>query len=1342
MNTGGIPTGMDAVTRLNQGIDKMNDMLDLMLDVFEKRSRQHTPTSMYAGRHRTMGRSVAGFDFQGLKQFNELTSDELKEFSDGLGDVLDNLIDNLSREIDALNTKIAAETDAAKKAELIEKRDKLDEKVNSAVNDKTNVSDPDVIRRRWETERHEPAVAKAKDEYGGATPEQMFKYKSDVEAYQEKTERLNNASTAIAHSGLGNTALGRTAQNALNRQQNMSSLGNFGNMLNNPASGQAASIGQSLFGMGKAGKAATSMLSGFGKGLSKISNIFGGPLLTALSFLIDALKAAAEAYNEWQKLTAEFIRYQTEMEKIAYEEEKQKRTLETEISVEKINYMGEMALKALETQSENLLELTDIQLKAMTKSFEIGTGALTKGVNQTAYDAASAAIEHGAATQKYNVHQELRERQLELFGNKRSKEAEQKIASSTADMYVAEVNAEAQRITAATNLENKQIGYAAKAGSDLTSLNLVGAGANALMAGRNAENNTTTEVVGKGNVNPVTGKAVDVETYKAHGVDKINDVRTSSRAMIEAAVMGAFGSDASGMIEENAARVENATEQLKRDADYIKVSTDLQYKKELAEISTQTALAEKQADVTAKMAEKQIEAAEAIQKNWLAVTQAIEEWQSKFEKTFNDISQNIGMNNRGLMMNYQQSQFALIKSVAESFGMTDEDVAAIQKGYTDNTGRNGILSKMDMRQLAALGTNMGDTGIAAQYASEMDIFNHSVEESVDLLGDALNKVNRIGLNGRKYTKDVVANLKLAQKYNFKGGIQGFMNMARWAEKTRFNIASIGSMVDKVQEGGLEGVITQSAGFQVLGGHAAMNSDPLGMMFDAWADPEAYAKRMQDMTKGFGTVDRKTGETKFNINESMQMAQIAKLQGRSVEEVRGEVMDRNKRDFIKNNLTAEQKRNLSEEEKDYLGTVAKYNANTQRYEAKIWDEGQKAYVARDVNELTAEDLKNVMPEDHQERMETWVSDIASAVKKMDAEKIWESADVASATYKQTLDSFNTRLNEMHTSYLNTREEAIKNIGTMQNTIENSVKGYLEQYANNLNNDSSAVAGQMTEVKNAANDIAGTLETVADLIADAGREVGQELADLVGEENIRRNYPKLDDALRATDVHVEAHASVRKDRNKADVESAETRGLRNSPRDPRNLTPKEFVEKYVYQIPVQSTNDAVVSGKGEPLAMGARKVVPINDGVLAMGRSDDSALVKAPNREVDNYLNGLGAKIMGLYDVAVKQQKTDGSVLPDSARIMDDSWNEPSERVSRENRPSDNFASNQPQNMNLKVSGSVMLECDGQQINIIEQLKNDPIAIRKFTEMLSYQFSSNANGGKYNTLAPSRFTAGYS
>lgn len=1335
----------------------LNEKMGLMVDVIEKRPRSDTPSSMYFTRGKDNipelnlknGGNTTRFEDMTVREKERTMRNYKESFSETkMGGQIEKRLQELNKK--AFFTEGLTDTekeDARREYEAF--KSLRDEKLRAFAAEQNNID-----------------AQKNSAELLANGYKDLNDYVSQINAqneYVEQTQQRRDASDMIARSGFGNTGIGRVAQNALNRKQNMASLTNFGNMLGNKSTGAAANIGQALFGMGKAGNVATKALGGFGGVLGKLSKFLGGPWLAVFSFILDMAKSAAKAYNEWEKMTAEFIKYQTEMEKIAYEESKEKATLRTEIEVEQIQYMGEMALKMLETQSANLLEATDIQMKSYAKSFEIGVGAMTKGINQTAYDAAEAAIDQAASTRKYQVHSGLRQTQLELFGQKRSLESESKIASSMAGMRVAEVNADAARKTAASNLENKQLDYAAKAGGEAMNLNVFNAATNATMAARDVENN---QYGGRSDVNPVNGESVKGEGYKAHGVDEIEGYSSGASGMAKAAAVGAgTGGDVSGVLEKNAAVVENYTEDMKREADKMKTNTDLQYKKELAAMNAQTAIAEKQADSQTQYQEKMIDYAASIEKNWLGVVKHVESWTEKFDEKFTDLSFDAGMLSKDLQTGFKNSQFDVIKSVAKSFGKSEEDVAKMQSGYLDNTGRNKLLGLEDTRQLAALGTYLGDDGLATQFASEMEIFNAGAAESVDLLDDALQSVNRMGLNGRKYTKDLVNNLKLAQKYNFKGGTKEVMEMAKWAQKTRFNLQSLGGIVDRIQEGGLEGVLQQSAQFQVLGGHAAMNSDPLGMLYDAWGDNFSLAKRYQDMTKGFGTLNKKTGETTFdNIAENMQIAAIAKAQGRSVEEVRGEIMERNKREVVNNQLTLGQRQNFDQEQLDYLGSVAKYNKDSGQFEVKVMgSDGQ--YHNKAVNQVTKEDLSNLQPEEHEARMETWMEQLVSVVTQMKGEQLWQTVDAASATYAETLKHFSTRLNEMHENYLQERANIIAEIKKKQNDIDANVKSYLDQFATNINDTTSDVATEAKNIRSMTNNIASALGGIADVVKKAKLAVAQSVqgmmdaqqnssnrvAEKAGASVVDPNKPKPDTSKTPTKPYqVKAGDRVPVSWGQPELNHG---FVDNTGRDPV-LTAKgaEALNRYdSFNAALRAGfKDGIVNGDNQPMMVAAKDVTPINDGAVTLAQSSkkDVGMFLEPGGPLDTLFNGIFGEIHSVSDIfngwleehnrqrdLMRDRSTvEPKVLPqeDALEKLYNEWSKPQERVvDRTNVYNDKVEQNIPsgkRDINVNINGRLTLDCGNQTIDFLSLMKADPMIVRRITEQVADQIYKNQNGGK--------------
>jgi hypothetical protein len=97
-----------------------------------------------------------------------------------------------------------------------------------------------------------------------------------------------------------------------------------------------------------------------------------------------------------------------------------------------------------------------------------------------------------------------------------------------------------------------------------------------------------------------------------------------------------------------------------------------------------------------------------------------------------------------------------------------------------------------------------------------------------------------------------------QRYTFRGGVQAMAQMAQYSEKFKMDM---GSALDSAAAArNLENAVDMAAQLQVLGGEFA-KTDPFQMLFLARNDPEQYAKKLNEMTKGVATF-RKMADGSF------------------------------------------------------------------------------------------------------------------------------------------------------------------------------------------------------------------------------------------------------------------------------------------------------------------------------------------------------------------------------------------------------------------------------------------------------------------------------------------------
>ena len=237
-------------------------------------------------------------------------------------------------------------------------------------------------------------------------------------------------------------------------------------------------------------------------------------------------------------------------------------------------------------------------------------------------------------------------------------------------------------------------------------------------------------------------------------------------------------------------------------------------------------------------------------------------------------------------------------------------------------------------------------------------------------------------------KDLAKNLKLVERYQFKNGVKGMMDMAKWAQNTRFNMDSLDGMLQNFSENGLEGAITKAAGMQVLGGNFAMVADPLAMMWERYNDPQAFAKRQQDMLKGMGTYDSKTGEVKFNMIEQLQLEQFAKYSGQSVEDLMNQQRQRIKGEKVNQYLNNAY--NWTDDEKSLVTNKAQLVNGDWKV---TLDNGDQ----KSVSQLSQEDLNHLKPEDNKEKLVNYVCDIRDMMTQLTGAK-------QEATSKLELDGY--------------------------------------------------------------------------------------------------------------------------------------------------------------------------------------------------------------------------------------------------------------------------------------------------------------------------------------------------
>ena len=1212
----------------------------------------------------------SSFLLKDLKDFTEKQKDILRKNAEKYSDEVKQLCDEFKAakgKVEALKQALdeakknagdvaKAESDLAKAekelANTTKKRDASIEKNLGKVKEKA--ADQEVSRQWNELSENN------KKSFGSF--ETFSNFQKTSAKVNEQKSNLSEYDNLIRSMG-ANGKLTRTGVSMLNQAGNLTQIAS---RLGGSGAASGAQGMASALGFGKVGGA---MLGGLGKAAGGLAGVFGGlgkllggPWAAALQIGIEAVKMFGQVVGAANEYLMKQIDANVEVGKLEMEKQKAVKQKGYEISatqaqasadveVESAKTANEIRQKAAETTAAIEIKMAEVAAQQrimaaemsasiMEKSTDVITSQFTEGINAAAWGALQSQIELTALAKEQGV--EYKKLGSELGVETRKQQTQFNIASDkaqkTLETTTAKITGEAANELSVMNAELEQTKRSydvdilkASAINKLTqTTDWKGRAANVVIndIGTSVADQVLSEDI-LNPVNPVTGEKYNIDK----GLNKVsNDANAEKMRKIvdDASWLTGIG-DSLGM---------NSTELRKHEMEAL--TSTMKFATEMATITKQgeaklsnieigktasiaqsnidTSAAIKQtwADAQASMAQTNINAAAEVEKRWIAagknvetawagMARHMEEVTSEYDSMTNDLGIMMGYTTPGQLVSMQHNLIDSVKQMSR-YGIELKEAMAMRQSYIENTNRNIQFTEGDNRAMGGLYKLLGhDSGIVAQYTGGMEIFNKGVNASVDLLNKAMKTTNKMGLNGRQFAKEIVNNLKLAQKYNFKEGTEGLMRMTQWAMKTRFNMQSIGSMIDSTLEGGLEGIIEQSSKLQVLGGNAAIYSDPFSMLFNAASSAEDYGQQILNMTKGLGSIDRKTGETTFNVNEEFMLRNLAKTLGMDVGELKDIRRSANRRDSVNLAMTAEQKSRFNKDDLDYIGNVAHYNKEKGGFFVNAWNEQTRQYDEVGVNELTPEQLQALQPVEHEERVEDYMAKILSGVETIAKAEIFTKTDIADKILDPYLENMKERAEAALQNYADMGSTYVAKALEMSLKATSAYKGILDAWEQN-----SQEASQET-----------------DRVATASRHLANALEMLwrrVENLNISNRMPTLPNA--------------------------------------RNMV-----------------NDAYVSGNGRSFFGAASHVTPINDGFIA--NPADEGLIGKRGGWVHTLVNNM-------Y-----------SMLSDMHRNG---------------------------NMGLNVNGSLTLTSNGNSIDIINALRNDPVLVREITSMIFRQGRINSFGGR--------------
>ena len=775
---------------------------------------------------------------------------------------------------------------------------------------------------------------------------------------------------------------------------------------------------------------------------------------------------------------------------------------------------------------------------------------------------------------------------------------------------------------------------------------------------------------------------------------------------------------------------------------------------ELKRLEQEKAYLEKQQDAYNKLVDGLQEQA----KQQLMAAKNLIEPMTKAAKEYDDIFRKsaieLGVNaSKYVKEEIKRGQNLILDSAKNIYlDWSAEQRAKFQQAYSEKSGFAISLTDRDELLSGAM-SKLWDENIVNDISSAMQLFNHSVSSSVDMMYEMYQTARQMGVSQAKFSKELAKNIKLAERHQFKGGIKGLMDMTLWAQKMRYNMEEFGSMLGKIKDGGLEGIIENSARLQVLGGNFAMGADPLAMWWEAYNDPQALGKRNADMVRGMGFFNEKIGDADFNAHDQMMLEAMAKATGQSVENLMNVARANIKRNQLEGLITNSK---YSEAQKELIYSKAVRN-----------EKGEWEVNGKNINKLEKTDFAEL--EDTNKGILAHVADINSMLQserglsnRNMSKFVSENFDEVQTNFKDLLNETKNfgdqsgRLGEVVKKYFGFQLDALEKQDTL--TLENTdlmIKGI--DIMRSLN-DTETLNKGFNSMREGFKALLSKDPDALKMFADSnGIDVGNSrqtnlinnVLDEMYSDNFSLAHLKLTkDMSELIDKHKDENGYIDWTTlsKTSGFDDLMTRfffedEIRNNLHDKVGLSnnPNEWggeVAKTVYKNlykhytdegfnkednKINDVNDSFILSNNSPMLTAASSITPIQDGSVQLAKSDpkDSAIFAKKGGPFDTLFNGIFAKINEISEVLPKSMQY--SMPIDIRRLTNEGLGS-----SKSTTNSNNIQINP---VKIELNGKLELtSSNGQSVDIINELRNNPMILRQLTQMISESLNENIYGGK--------------
>lgn len=291
-------------------------------------------------------------------------------------------------------------------------------------------------------------------------------------------------------------------------------------------------------------------------------------------------------------------------------------------------------------------------------------------------------------------------------------------------------------------------------------------------------------------------------------------------------------------------------------------------------------------------------------------------------------------------------RFVKEQAIGMKYNTSMEELVKLQESYNKSIGRSIALTNSQKETMAAMRKVAGDE-TTIKFAASLENFGLNPDEVGGVVGKMFETASRSGVAWSKYSDNFLNNIKTAQNYTFRNGLEGLQSMAKKAAEIKLDMKQAEAFANKVST--LEGAVKAGANLSVLGGSFAQFGNPLSMMYEGLNDMEGLQDRLINMFGNLGKWNSKTNMIDVSVFDKQRIRAAAEATGMDYSAIMDMIQAKGRSNQVQRQL---QRFNFSGEEADFIKNQAQLDKNGNAF---MTVQGKRKYLS----DLSSSDIQLLM-----------------------------------------------------------------------------------------------------------------------------------------------------------------------------------------------------------------------------------------------------------------------------------------------------------------------------------------------------------------------------------------------